>query len=349
MSKLQPNSHFFIIDFSNNDFVEKTVWPEVEYAQEIKQILVSWVDGEDPVFQTSGSSGKQRSIIFSQSQVRRSAERTMKFIGSTHTAALVLPAQFTGGKMLIYRALLGGMKLYCFPPAIKLPSDIEVDLISVSPAQWLKSDLRKCKTVLIGGGSIAEPLQAQHPEQRVFHTYGMTETLSNIAIKKTGEDYFSCLEGVRLSTDERGCLCIHDDYTGIDTVQTNDKVELLDAIRFRFLQRTDRVINSGGKKIDMDAWLQHWKENIKVKVQPVGMQDALWGEILVLLTKEERTEAQWIEAFQNLEKHHKPKKVYLVSDFALNQSGKAKTFLYPKDISELAGRLIFPLNKAKND
>lgn len=345
MSKLQPNPHFFIIDFSNNDFVEKTLWPEAEFAQEIKRIIVSWVNAEDPVFQTSGSSGAPRSMRFSQDQVRRSAERTMKFVGQAKTAALVLPAQFTGGKMLIYRALLGKMKLLCYPPALELPRDIEVDLISVSPAQWLKSDLHKCKTVLIGGGSLTEPLQPQNPQQQVFHTYGMTETLSNIAMKSPGEDYFTCLDGVQISTDERGCLAIRDELTGIEDVQTNDKVELLDDKRFRFLQRTDRVINSGGKKINLDAWLLLWKEHSDVEVQPVAMHDTLLGEVLVLLSKEELTEAEWIDACRFLDKHHKPKKIYWVSDFALNQSGKAKTFLYPKDISELAGRLVFPLSR----
>lgn len=325
------------------------MWPEVEFAQEIKQIIISWVNDEDPVFQTSGSSGAPRSMLFSKAQVQQSAERTMKFVGHSKTAALVLPAQFTGGKMLIYRALLGKMKLFCYPPSLKLPSDIQVDLISVSPAQWLKSDLRKCKTVLIGGGNLSEPLQPQIAHQQVFHTYGMTETLSNIAMKRPGDDYFTCLEGVRIYADERGCLVICDELTGINDLKTNDKVELFDDNRFRFLQRTDRVINSGGKKINLDTWLLLWKEHAHVEVQPVAMHDPLWGEILVLLSKEKLTEEECIDACRFLDKHQKPKKIYWVSNFAVNQAGKAKTFLYPEDISELAGQLIFPIDGKTQD
>ncbi|MBK7958514.1 MAG: hypothetical protein IPK03_10630 [Bacteroidetes bacterium] len=39
----------------------------------------------------------------------------------------------------------------------------------------------------------------------IYETYGMTETISHIAIREMKDVYFNALPEVKISIDERGC------------------------------------------------------------------------------------------------------------------------------------------------
>ena len=60
----------------------------------------------------------------------------------------------------------------------------------------------------------------------------MTETITHIALQRLNgihrQDSFETLPGIKIDTDERGCLLIHADHLGSKPIVTNDLVALLD-------------------------------------------------------------------------------------------------------------------------
>ncbi len=326
-----------IIDFSQS--IE-----ELSFSADLKHINL-YVDelahkGE-ATLQSSGSTGKPKSITFTANQVKASVERTMKALGvEGGSAALVLPPETTGGRMLLYRALLYKMRLHIYKPSIVFNDMAPVDLISVTPAQWQsnKSFLSKCAKVLIGGGVLDEG--GVFPEH-VFHSYGMTETLSNVALMQPAKErVFKALAGVRFSLSEQNTLVIHDRVLGINGLVTNDVVELIDEHRFVFVRRADKVINSGGVKIHIKDWYDAWNDLSDIEVQLVGMADKQFGEVPVLLVLETSDVFKVQKNIKQLPKHWHPKRLFVVSQWAYTTSGKPKIFLYPEDISELASLII---------
>jgi O-succinylbenzoic acid--CoA ligase len=91
----------------------------------------------------------------------------------------------------------------------------------------------------------------------VYHTYGMTETATHVALRRLNGPQesaaFTPLEGVELHLDERGCLALRGAVTAGEWLQTNDIVELRTDSSFVWLGRWDNVINSGGVKIQVES------------------------------------------------------------------------------------------------
>ncbi len=114
------------------------------------------------------------------------------------------------------------------------------------------------QAILLGGGPIDEALhkavgQLSAP---VYHTYGMTETATHIALRRLNgpdpSDAFVPLPGVELARDDRGCLAIRGAVTAGAWLQTNDIVDLRPDGSFVWLGRWDNVINTGGVKVQVE-------------------------------------------------------------------------------------------------
>ncbi len=331
----------FTIDFSRP--VSGLNWPE-EWLY-VRELIEQFASGEDVVLKSSGSTGTPSDHRFSRAQIEASARRTMQALGvDGGEVALVLPVNFTGGRMLLYRAMLYHMTLHLQQPSLSISLTNPVDVISVTPAQWFanKAYLKRCGCVLIGGGDLSgEP--SDFPPH-VYHSYGMTETLSNVAMRRpSSETHFTALDGVRFSQTQDQALVIHDERLGIAALETNDLVDLIDHKRFIYRGRQDRVVNSGGIKINLDEWMSLWNAHNQFHVQPVGMPDDQLGQKLVLLvSRETAAHIRFNETLNKFPKHWRPKCVYSVETFAHTSSGKPKIFLQPQDVSELAAKIIKP-------
>jgi o-succinylbenzoate---CoA ligase len=131
------------------------------------------------------------------------------------------------------------------------------------------------KAVLIGGAPVSLALeeQLQRVQAPLYHTYGMTETVSHIALRRLNgpqrSDRFVPFAGVRLGVDARGCLTITSALTCGETLCTNDLIEFQTDGSFRWLGRIDNVINSGGVKVHMEqveraleAYLLHYQGGV---------------------------------------------------------------------------------------
>jgi O-succinylbenzoic acid--CoA ligase len=150
-------------------------------------------------------------------------------------------------------------------PMIGLPQDAHFDFVAMVPMQ-LAACLEDSRTqhlvnnlgkILLGGAPVGVSLQKKISDLQipVYQSYGMTETVSHVALKKlngrevTGRYFF--LPGIHFGTDARGCLFVSGEVTNQEIVQTNDLVEI-SGNTFEWIGRADNVINSGGVKIILD-------------------------------------------------------------------------------------------------
>lgn len=220
-------------------------------------------------FRTSGSTGESRKIDISRERMVASAEMTLKYLKIYPGAnvLLCLNPDYIAGAMMIVRAITGKLNLFAVDPVANplqyIPEKVKFDLCSMVPLQLKevigdKNTVKKMehiKSVLIGGAPMDPVLirKSRELKPQIFLTFGMTETVSHIAMQKingpSNVNYFEALPGIILDRDERGCLIINGPVTGNLSLVTNDLVELLDENRFIWKGRIDHVINSGGVKL----------------------------------------------------------------------------------------------------
>ena len=222
------------------------------------------------VFLTSGSSGTPKEIRLTRKQLITSAVLTLNTLNLSKNDSILinLNTEYIAGKMMLVRATIGQMKAQIIEPNSNPLLNIDLsqhfDFFSFVPLQIETiltqtpnkiSILNKAKAIIIGGAPISQSLihLIQEIQSPVYHTYGMTETVSHIALMRINgtekSDYFNTLEGVSIATDNRNCLVINHELTNNQTITTNDIVEVINPTKFKWLGRADDVINTGGIKI----------------------------------------------------------------------------------------------------
>ena len=305
-------------------------------------------------FHTSGSTGKPKEIDFSRKAIIGSAMLTGRYLGlqPDDTALLCMPLEYVAGKMMLARAIVLDLFLVISKPVanpLKSISEITgIDFAAMTPMQVQEclSDpvtsmqLRNIKCLIIGGGPINPDLEEQLANfpNRVFETYGMTETLTHIAMKKINgsdrSDFFRVLPGIRIGTDSRNCLKIKAPHITDSEIITNDLIELRDDMHFRLLGRADNVINSGGIKIIPEQIEKKLKKHIGKNFIITGEADDRLGErVIMIIEGYTDSESEVIssdsefktlnEIFAaNLSPYEKPRKVYSVEKLLFTSAGK---------------------------
>ena len=297
-----------IIDFSTETDIqalakdrEPSIW-EVPVFDFIKE----WY-ADAPSFEvhTSGSTGTPKAIRHTRAAMTASAERTCDFFGLKRgdTALAAMPARYIGGKMMVLRSIVRGLRLVCVAPASDplqaLDPMLPINFTAFTPMQMSKilshsasaEKLSHIRQIILGGGEVPEVLreQLQSLSAEIYESYGMTETITHIALKKLNgpdrSDYFTAMKDVSLRLDDRGCLAIHAPYLHEGELVTNDIVELHSPTQFRWLGRYDNVINTGGIKV--------YAEEIERKLQPfisipffiTGTADDTLGQTVTLVAE----------------------------------------------------------------
>lgn len=329
-----------LLDFSTGNLDKLN--PEILWEKEILDFFREWnSDSEFIISKTSGSTGTPKEIQLPKSAMKLSAKLTAEFFGleKGNSAMLCLPVNFIAGKMMLVRAMETGLKLFCTEPksTLRLHSATDIqkfDFVPMTPMQVENSfdELNKIKTLLIGGAPLNFELKSKLKNLpiRVFESYGMTETITHIALKEISKDEFTVLPQMKIRKDERNCLVIQTPYFDEEII-TNDVVELKNENEFKWLGRFDNVINSGGIKL--------FPEQIEKKLKPfisddfilASLPDATLGQKLILVV-ERLDDGSWmLEDFtqritQNakLNKYEVPKEIYFVEKFPRTESGKIK-------------------------
>ena len=121
---------------------------------------------------------------------------------------------------MLVRAMVLGLDLYIVPPTSTQLKGINrtFDFGAMVPLQALNSlsSLHQVKILIIGGASISSDLidKLKAIDNNSFETYGMTETITHIAVKplnklNTSNVPFKTLPDVEISKDDRDCLVIN--------------------------------------------------------------------------------------------------------------------------------------------
>jgi O-succinylbenzoic acid--CoA ligase len=185
----------------------------------------------------------------------------------------------------------------------------------------------RIRQLIVGGGAIDDALARELvglPIQR-WSTYGITETLSHIALRRLNgpeaSGWYTPFAGVMLSQTAEGCLVIDAPQVCRDTLITNDIAELAPDGRFRIIGRKDNVICSGGIKIQAEELERQLQPHISVPFMISKKSDSKFGQAVVLLTEGDIISAR-IACQSVLPKYHQPRVYIHVDHLPLTATGK---------------------------
>ena len=334
-------------------------YPILDFARE-------WLSPSIKKFeiQTSGSTGTPKKITLAREQIKESIKLTKDFFNLKpgQVALLCLDTNFIAGRMMIFRAIEIGLDLVCAPPVANPLEHIDcaspISFAALVPYQLesiLKSPssiarLNKIEKVILGGAKVSPSLieRIQPLPTQFYETYGMTETITHVAIRKLNppENNFTALPGVSFSTDNRNCLVIRATHLGSNSIITNDVVELSGSKSFKLIGRADNIINTGGVKVSPEAL----EDKIESILSPfldgkdffiAGVNDPAFGQKVVLFMEsaplQEPDKNKILSQLKlHLEKWEVPKDIICVPLFKKTESGKVNRLETIKSIPALS-------------
>lgn len=343
------------------------------YERQTLSFCQRWLRGDETfLLHTSGSTGKPKPITLQRQQMEASACLTGAAIGLQYgdRALVCLNTAYIAGVMMLVRGMVLGLRLTVLEPTRRpLKREGAFDFTALVPMQ-VQTALRHAedrgrldgmKAVLIGGAPVSDRLVAdlQTISATCYHTYGMTETVSHVALRQLNNfenvsgnsipetrdstnlrvsgfgnpekvsqasERFIPLDGVELALDERGCLTINGPMTLGETIVTNDRVELAEDGSFVWLGRVDNVINSGGVKVQAEQVERAvQKAFVGKRVFVVGLPDETLGEAVTAFV-------EWVPMgfdFEDYERevtglgrYDRPKRYIYLEKFCETSTGK---------------------------
>jgi O-succinylbenzoic acid--CoA ligase len=212
--------------------------------------------------------------------------------------------------------------------------------------------LMQIKHLIIGGGAIDEALEAElrHFPNAVWSTYGMTETLSHIALRRInggsrannilvesippsfggdGGGFYTPFPDVSVSLNGEGCLVVDAPGVCAQRLVTNDCAELHpDGRRFRIIGRKDNVINSGGIKIHAEEVEQMLRPHLSMPFIITKAPDPKFGEIVVMVYEDPMhslSKEYLLSVCKSvLPKYWLPRRYIAVEKVAMTETGKPR-------------------------
>ncbi|MDF0716462.1 AMP-binding protein [Muricauda sp. 334s03] len=304
---------------------------EEPYKKPIGEFLRDWISQKPTVaVDTSGSTGNPKTIVLKKEHMMNSALATGAYfqLGANQNALLCLPCTGIAGKMMLVRAMVLGLHLdYVEPSSNPLSGNTKTyDFVAMVPLQVQNSldQMDRVKQLIIGGAPVDLFLRSKLHSLSVqaFETYGMTETITHIAVKRINDestDYFETLPNVSIAVDDRGCLIIDAPQISDEKIITNDLVELIGKHQFEWLGRYDSIINSGGIKLVPEKIEEKFSSLIQSRFFVAGLPDEALGQKLVLVVEggmlDQHELIQNIKGLKEVSKYEVPKAVYFVKAF----------------------------------
>ncbi|WP_435355103.1 AMP-binding protein [Emticicia sp. SJ17W-69] len=338
-----------------------------KYYDKVLNFKTLWDSGQETFkIQTSGSTGAPKEIILHRKQLIASAKMTAKAfdLQEGDTAFCCLNIDYIAGMMMLVRAFEIGMDLIVVEPSSNPFVGIEKHLYLLNanrgknffafvPLQLqtifeetpkLAEILNAAKAIIIGGATVNETIleKIQKIYRPVYATYGMTETITHIAIKRLNsdakDDFFNVLDGVDIKLNENNCLMIQSKAVGNEWIITNDVAEIINGSSFILHGRIDNVINSGGVKIQLEK-IEKVGEGILRKLQlekqffVFSLPDEKLGERLILVVVNDvkmlsqvnidGIKIDILKAFKEiLPKFEVPKEVFFIEKMIETPTGK---------------------------
>ena len=320
----------------------------------LEDFLSEWNNGSDRVLvHTSGSTGKPKPMMVEKKRMLNSARITCDFLGLKpgDSALLCMSLDYIAGKMVVVRSIERRLHLISVSPSGHPLKDIneEITFAAMVPMQVYntlqvpeeRERLTHIRHLIIGGGaidaSLEKELQALPGNIAIWSTYGMTETLSHIALRRINgaeaSEWYQPFDSVKISLTEEGCLVIDAPLVCAETLVTNDIVEIesyiynkVEKLRFRIKGRKDNVICSGGIKIQIEEVEEFLKPHLEKPFMLAKKKDEKFGEIAVLLSedKEIKTVEATIRRLLSDHKYWIPREFLHVDHLPLTETGKPK-------------------------
>ncbi|WP_201288837.1 AMP-binding protein [Polaribacter septentrionalilitoris] len=332
---LKQNSFHKDFKLNNNSFssVDELLAFSCTISDEIYSFLNSWFSSSNTIsVQTSGSTGIPKPILLKKQQMINSALATGDFFDTKENtlALLCLSPAYIAGKMMLVRAITLGWHLDVITPDANPLQNLDkyYDFTAMVPLQLKNSItyLSNVKKIIVGGGVVSNELQdqIQNTKCKVFATYGMTETITHIAIKPLNnqpdemlscgkKSFYEILPNIQIYKDKRDCLVIEAPKVSDEIIFTNDVVDLISDTKFEWLGRHDHVINSGGVKLYPEKIEEKLSKIISNRFFVAGIPDAVFGEKLIVIIEGQEIDLDFNSV--NLSKFEKPKKVYFIQNF----------------------------------
>ena len=311
----------------------------------LDQFLEEWNNPSPYVHvQTSGSTGVPKPMLVEKHRMLASARITCDFLGLKpgDTALLCMSLDYIAGKMMVVRALERDLKLITVAPSghpLNMGNQMAIDFAAMVPMQVYntlqipeeRERLQQIRHLIIGGGAIDDAMAAELKTfpNAIWSTYGMTETLSHIALRRLNgadaSDWYIPFPSVSASLSSEGCLVIDAPEVCPDRLVTNDIADLIQgpgsSVRFRILGRKDNIICSGGLKIQAEELERQLRPYMRVPFIITKRPDKKFGEIVVLLTEGSTDKAcQVCECI--LPKFHQPRAYLHIDHLPLTATGK---------------------------
>jgi O-succinylbenzoic acid--CoA ligase len=323
--------HFAPKTYTPKDILEIEIFGD-SYTDTTLHFCQQWLKGQEQfILHTSGSTGTPKPIKVFRKQMEASAKMTVEKLQlfSPLTALVCLNTNFVAGKMMLVRGMLYDWEMFVIEPT-SVPfteaeksfqqnffqqnyKDFYVDFVAMVPLQVQQTlietpekiaTINKLKAMIIGGAAISTTLAQQINKNLsipVYATYGMTETVSHVALQKVNNsnlehNFFECLPNIQIKTDDRSCLNIKGEVTNHEWIQTNDIVTLCynqekQITGFQWIGRADNIINSGGVKIQIEEVEKQIEivfdtAQIPKRFFVAGIADEKLGQKLVLVIED---------------------------------------------------------------
>lgn len=338
----------------------------------VNDFLQEWNSpSETLLVHTSGSTGKPKPMWVEKQRMLNSAHITCDFLGLRpgDSALLCMSLDYIAGKMMVVRSIERKLRLFSVKPSGHPLSDesltkmveMDFDFVAMVPMQVYntlqvpqeRERLSRIKHLIIGGGAIDDALaeELRSLPGAVWSTYGMTETLSHIALRRlNGEEaseWYQPFDSVGVSLNSDGCLVIDAPLVCSEPLVTNDIAEIKqqetsshssDAssslktssphVLFRIKGRKDNVICSGGIKIQIEEVENLLRQHLDAPFLLAKKKDEKFGEIAVLVT--ESGDLEGVEAIcrQVLPKYWVPRQYLHFNQLPMTETGKPKRAIF---------------------
>lgn len=348
-----------------------------------QEFISEWNDDAQTIHvQTSGSTGAPKKMNVRKDRMIESAKMTCDFLGlqSGDTALLCMNLDYIGAKMMVVRSLIRQLRLVQVAPSGHplVTVDVPITFAAMVPLQVYNSlqvpeeweKLRQIKHLIIGGGAIDDVLAAQLHDfpHAVWSTYGMTETLSHIALRRLNglesSSWYTPLQGIKVTTNADDCLVIDAPKLCDTPIVTNDMAEIRatstsegkNVLAFRIIGRRDNVINSGGVKIQMEELERLIRPFLTMPYMVTKRKSEKFGEIVVLMvekegddegaTVEEKSELPMLRAIlrllhRALPRYWEPRLYLSVDRIPMTETGKLNRAL----AQQMAEKLDLPCSR----
>ena len=263
--------------------------PEINGVRPVVEGLPETVDEQvGLIVESSGSTGVPKRIELKTESILASAQLSIDALGGSGQWLLALPINYIAGLMVLVRSLVGETQPVVMNQAVGftpegfarasslmtgerrytslVPTQLNRLAAAAGSDDFVLAQLRSFDAILVGGQAPSRATVELLRELgvKIVETYGMTETCGGCVYDGVP------LAGVGVALMADGRIAIGGPTIGVPGTSrfvTNDIGEITEDQRLRILGRADRVINSGGIKLALDA-VEDW-----ARTQP-GILDA---------------------------------------------------------------------------